>query len=104
MPPTSGSGCDASRALLASTPIVPWTRSHMSLSKWQALGNDYLLVEQAELTQPLTPDAVRELCDYHYGVGADGLLEVVWAEAAPGHLHAVRPNGSTPNFPGTPLE
>ena len=27
----------------------------MKLSKWQALGNDYLLVEQAELTQPLTP-------------------------------------------------
>ena len=41
----------------------------MKLSKWQALGNDYLLVEQAELAQPLTPDAVSELCDYHYGVG-----------------------------------
>ena len=49
----------------------------MKLSKWQALGNDYLLVERAELTQTLTPDTVRALCDYHYGVGSDGLLEVV---------------------------
>ena len=49
----------------------------MTLSKWQALGNDYLLVERAELPEPLTPDRVRHLCDYHYGVGSDGLLEVV---------------------------
>jgi diaminopimelate epimerase len=40
----------------------------MRLSKWQALGNVYLLVEQAELT----PERVRELCDGQ----ADGILEV----------------------------
>ncbi len=61
----------------------------MTLSKWQALGNDYLLVEPAELTEPLTPDRVRRLCDYHYGVGSDGLLRVVERE-----LEAlVRPDG-----------
>ena len=54
----------------------------MKLSKWQALGNDYLLVEQAELTQPLTPDSVRQLCDYHYGVGSDGVLEVASVDGA----------------------
>ena len=99
-PPTSGSGCDASPALLASTPIVPWTTSPMKLSKWQALGNDYLLVEQAELTEPLTPDRVRQLCDYHYGVGSDGLLEVA---ASDGHAAEVRiwnPDGSTAELSG----
>jgi diaminopimelate epimerase len=40
----------------------------MKLSKWQALGNVYLLAEQAELT----PERVRELCDGQ----ADGVLEV----------------------------
>jgi diaminopimelate epimerase len=40
----------------------------MKLSKWQALGNVYLLVEQADLT----PERVRELCDGE----ADGILEV----------------------------
>jgi diaminopimelate epimerase len=40
----------------------------MKLSKWQALGNVYLLAEQAELT----PERVRGLCDGQ----ADGVLEV----------------------------
>src|SRR5438552_15904611 len=96
---TSGSGCDGFPALLASTPIARRTRLRMKLSKWQALGNDYLLVEQAELTQPLTPERVRGLCDYHYGVGSDGLLEV----SADGN-HAVvtiwNPDGSTAELSG----
>ncbi|TML61946.1 MAG: diaminopimelate epimerase [Actinobacteria bacterium] len=100
MRPTNGSGCDASLALLASTPIVPWARSHMKLSKWQALGNDYLLVEQADLTQPLTPDAVSELCDYHYGVGSDGLLEVVSTDGAQAEIRIWNPDGSIAELSG----
>src|SRR6266568_1020321 len=42
----------------------------MQFSKWHGLGNDYLLVERAELDVPLTPERVRKLCDYHFGVGA----------------------------------
>jgi diaminopimelate epimerase len=72
----------------------------MKLSKWQALGNDYLLVERADLTQPLTPDAVRELCDYHYGVGSDGLLEVVSAEGARAEVRIWNPDGSTAELSG----
>jgi len=49
----------------------------MKLSKWHGLGNDYLLVEQAELAVPLTPERVKRICDYHFGVGSDGILEVV---------------------------
>ena len=67
-PPTSASGCGAFRALLASTPTARRTRLQMRSSKWHALGNVYLLVEQAE---PLTPDRVRELTR-----DADGVLEV----------------------------
>jgi diaminopimelate epimerase len=72
----------------------------MKLSKWQALGNDYLLVERAELTQPLTPDTVRELCDYHYGVGSDGLLEVVSADGARAEVRIWNPDGSTAELSG----
>jgi diaminopimelate epimerase len=72
----------------------------MKLSKWQALGNDYLLVEQAELTQPLTPDSVRQLCDYHYGVGSDGLLEIVSADGARAELRIWNPDGSTAELSG----
>ena len=42
--------------------------------KWQALGNDYLILEHGTLD--LTPDAVRRLCDPHFGPGADGVLEL----------------------------
>jgi diaminopimelate epimerase len=72
----------------------------MKLSKWQALGNDYLLVEQAELTQPLTPDRVREVCDYHYGVGSDGLLEVLSAGGARAEIRIWNPDGSTAELSG----
>jgi diaminopimelate epimerase len=51
----------------------------MRFSKWHGLGNDYLLVQRAHLDTPLTPERVRRLCDYHFGVGSDGVLEVVSA-------------------------
>src|SRR2546423_129718 len=44
--------------------------SRMRFSKWHGLGNDYLLVERAELAVPLAPERVRRICDYHFGVGS----------------------------------
>ena len=75
----------------------------MKLSKWQALGNDYLLVEQAELTQPLTPDRVRQLCDYHYGVGSDGLLEIASVDGTRAEIRIWNPDGSTAELSGNGL-
>jgi diaminopimelate epimerase len=72
----------------------------MRLSKWQALGNDYLLVEQAELTHPLTPDFARRLCDYHYGVGSSGVLEVLVVGDATADLRIWNPDGSTTELSG----
>jgi diaminopimelate epimerase len=46
----------------------------MRFEKWQALGNDYLIVEQDELPFELTPARVRRLCEGHFGVFADGVL------------------------------
>jgi diaminopimelate epimerase len=42
--------------------------------KWQALGNDYLIIEQHELPFELTPARIRRLCDGPFGVSADGVL------------------------------
>ena len=72
----------------------------MRLSKWQALGNDYLLVERAELTEPLTGELVRRLCDYHYGVGSDGVLELVSVDGAVADLRVWNPDGSTAELSG----
>jgi diaminopimelate epimerase len=57
--------------------------------KWQALGNDYLIVERANLPFPLTPENVRFLCDPHVGVGADGVLELSPPDA-PGFVARLR--------------
>jgi diaminopimelate epimerase len=46
----------------------------MRLEKWQALGNDYVIIEEAALPWPLTPERIRAVCDPHFGVGADGIL------------------------------
>src|SRR6188474_774855 len=48
----------------------------MRFEKWQALGNDYVIVEAAQLRAPLTADRVRHICARHTGVGADGILQV----------------------------
>ena len=48
--------------------------ARMRFEKWQALGNDYLIVERDELPFELTPARVRRLCEGHFGVFADGVL------------------------------
>jgi diaminopimelate epimerase len=44
--------------------------------KSHALGNDYIVLDEAKLSRPLTPEAVRRICDIHYGIGSDGILLV----------------------------
>ena len=46
----------------------------MRFEKWQALGNDYVIVEERELPFELTPVRLRRLCAAHTGIGSDGLL------------------------------
>jgi len=48
--------------------------ARMSFEKWQALGNDYLIVERDQLPFELTPARVRKLCEGHFGIYADGVL------------------------------
>jgi diaminopimelate epimerase len=72
----------------------------MRLSKWHGLGNDYLLVERSELPVPLTPERVKRLCDYHFGVGSDGILEVVSANGDFAEVVIWNPDGSTAELSG----
>jgi diaminopimelate epimerase len=46
----------------------------LKFEKWQALGNDYLIVERGDLPFDLTPTRIRRLCEPHMGVGSDGIL------------------------------
>jgi diaminopimelate epimerase len=46
----------------------------MRFEKWQALGNDYLILEADDLPFELTAGRVRRLCEGHFGLFADGVL------------------------------
>jgi diaminopimelate epimerase len=72
----------------------------MRFSKWHGLGNDYLLVQRADLAGPLTAEQVRRLCDYHFGVGSDGVLEVVSANGNEAEVVIWNPDGSTAELSG----
>jgi diaminopimelate epimerase len=41
--------------------------------KYQALGNDMLVLDPTSFEFELTPPAIRLLCDRHFGLGADGI-------------------------------
>jgi diaminopimelate epimerase len=66
--------------------------------KWQALGNDYLIFEHAEMT----PARVRRLCDPHLGPGADGVLTLHDPDdpAHTARLRIFNPDGSEAELSG----
>jgi diaminopimelate epimerase len=70
--------------------------------KWQALGNDYLIVEESELPFALTPGRIRAICAGHTGVFADGIL-LVSPPGKPGAVARLRifnPDGSEAELSG----
>jgi diaminopimelate epimerase len=46
----------------------------MQLVKYHGLGNDYLVMDPAELGRDLTPREIRVICHRNYGIGSDGIL------------------------------
>jgi diaminopimelate epimerase len=48
----------------------------MRLTKHQALGNDFLVLLDLDDSRSVRVDEVRDVCDRHRGIGADGLIRV----------------------------
>jgi diaminopimelate epimerase len=74
----------------------------MKFEKWQALGNDYLIVEAAALPWELSSERVERLCDPHFGPGSDGILLLAPTES-PEHVAELRifnPDGSEAELSG----
>jgi len=77
--------------------------TRMSFEKWQALGNDYLIVEREALPFELTPARVRKLCAGHFGVFADGVLLLSRPADPAAHVADLRifnPDGSEAELSG----
>ncbi|HET7482360.1 MAG TPA: diaminopimelate epimerase [Actinomycetota bacterium] len=48
----------------------------MRFSKYQGVGNDFVMLADPEDDLVLSADAVRRLCDRRFGIGADGVIRV----------------------------
>jgi diaminopimelate epimerase len=75
----------------------------MKYYKYQALGNDYLVMPSATADW-LQPQVVQRICDRHFGVGSDGiLLPVPGAPQADFGLRIYNPDGSQAEKSGNGL-
>ena len=74
----------------------------MRFAKWQALGNDYVIVERRDLPRALTAAQIRGICAPHTGVGADGVLVLSESDDPRfvAHLRIFNPDGSEAELSG----
>lgn len=74
----------------------------MRFEKWQALGNDYLILEADGLPWELTDARVQRLCDPHFGIGSDGVLLLSRSgdSAYVAELRIFNPDGSEAELSG----
>lgn len=71
--------------------------------KSHGLGNDYIVLNEADLDFRITPEAVRLLCHRHYGVGSDGILLLAGPQTAPFVLRIFNPDGTEAEKSGNGL-
>jgi diaminopimelate epimerase len=74
----------------------------MRFEKWQALGNDYVILEDESLPWELNAARVQRICDPHFGVGSDGVLLLSRSES-PEYVAVLRifnPDGSEAELSG----
>jgi diaminopimelate epimerase len=70
--------------------------------KFNALGNDYVIIESEQLPFELTPRRIEKLCAPHTGIGSDGILLLSPADE-PGYVARLRifnPDGSEAELSG----
>jgi diaminopimelate epimerase len=75
----------------------------MRIAKWQALGNDYILLEADDVPFELTAERVRMLCEPHLGIHSDGVLLLSRPADPRAHVAELRiynPDGSEAELSG----
>jgi diaminopimelate epimerase len=74
----------------------------VQFEKWQALGNDYLIIGES-FPWELAAERVQRLCDPHFGIGADGILLLSRPEKGAEEVAVLRifnPDGSEAELSG----
>lgn len=65
-----------------------------SFSKWHGLGNDFVIVNGFKEKIENYKQMAIEICDRHFGVGADGLVVILPSEIADFHMKIFNADGS----------
>jgi diaminopimelate epimerase len=71
--------------------------------KSHGLGNEYIILDSRKIEFKLTRDAIRRLCNVHYGIGSDGILLKVDSSGADFGLKIFNPDGSEAEKSGNGL-
>lgn len=71
--------------------------------KSHGLGNDYIVLDQENISFELTEQAIVRICDVHFGIGSDGILLKVPSEKADFGLRILNPDGSEAEKSGNGL-
>ena len=68
--------------------------SRMHYVKSHGLGNDYIVIDPANVPVQITPATVPLICDRHTGVGSDGILLVAKASGGDFGVRIFNPDGT----------
>ncbi len=72
-------------------------------TKGHGLGNDYLVIAEAEVDFPFAAASVRWICHRNWGVGSDGILLLTASSVADVGLRIFNPDGSEAEKSGNGL-
>jgi diaminopimelate epimerase len=76
--------------------MIPFAKGH-------GLGNDYIVIDEADLPTPLSDQAIVKICDRNWGVGSDGILLLVPSQRADFGLRIFNPDASEAEKSGNGL-
>ena len=66
----------------------------MQFFKYHGTGNDFIMVDNREDSWQPTSEEVAELCDRHFGIGADGLILIEGDEETEFYMNYYNSDGS----------
>ncbi|MBU0994623.1 MAG: diaminopimelate epimerase [Proteobacteria bacterium] len=76
----------------------------MKFYKYHGLGNDYIVIDPAEIDDNLSPSLIRTICHRNFGVGSDGiLLGPIETDSPHFFLRIFNPDGSEAEKSGNGL-
>ena len=74
-----------------------------SFVKMHGLGNEYIVLESANIDFQLTKQAIMRLCNIHFGIGSDGIVMKVPSSKADFGFRVYNPDGSEAEKSGNGL-